>query len=851
MPSMVAGPGWGVGVRRVVAAVSAVGLAAGLMVGTAGAASAATFTVTNLNDSGAGSLRQAILDANGSPGADIITFAVTGTITLSSGELWVQPGGLTIQGPGAGQLIIDGNNATRVLLIDAGSTSALAGVTIRRGSTSAEFTQVGGGILNLGTLSVTDSVISGNSAGVGGGMANTGTATVTDSVISGNLASSGGGINNAGTATVVNSVISGNTAGVGGGMANTGTATVTDSTISANSATNAGGIDNTDTLSVTDSTISGNTAALAAGGIWNRDPASTATVTDSTISGNTADSGGGMTNTGTATVTDSTISGNSATTAGGGVFNTGTATVTASTISGNSATTAGGGAYNIGTAIVRGSIVANSVGADCSGPVLWLGVNLVEDGSCLPPPGTLTGDPDLFGLDDYGGPTKTLLPKPGSPVVDAGGPTCATAADQRGEPRPQGMGCDLGSVETQPGPLAFTSGAFGATTVGTAAPLSVTVTNPDTAETKSVPSTITATGSGVTVTGGTCSVGTPIPVAGACTVLLAWSPTSAGALSGAALTIGYPVGNSDTLPLTGTATAVIPPVALTVPGPPTGVTAAPGDGKATVSWTAPGSNGGSAITGYVVQQSVDAGTTWTAAAGSPAAATATSLTVTGLTNGINVSFRVAATNAVGQGPWSAPSVPVTPASGAGPTPPPGTATVTVTSPAASGSQISSNGYFGVSATSTGIPAGTTAYVTLNGSAKASTTVQAGGAIRFDGTPIGGNQWIPAETGTYAVRIGGGGGSPVLATSSTFTLVIIPFGLNGRNGNRYTVLPGNFSPGTTVYLTRNSATVASGKVQTKEQPFTITGPTTPGTYQIWVASNQGRVYGDHAGVITIR
>ncbi|MEZ5117692.1 MAG: fibronectin type III domain-containing protein [Candidatus Nanopelagicales bacterium] len=281
-------------------------------------------------------------------------------------------------------------------------------------------------------------------------------------------------------------------------------------------------------------------------------------------------------------------------------------------------------------------------------------------------------------------------------------------------------------------------------------------------------------------------------------------------------------------------------IPASVPGAPTGVTAAPGDGKATVSWTAPGSDGGSAITGYVVQQSVDAGTTWTPAAGSPAGPTATSLEVTGLTNGINVSFRVAATNAVGQGPYSTPSVPVTPGAGA---------TVTVTSPAASGSQISSNGYFGVSAVSTGIPAGTTAYVTLNGSAKASTTVQASGAIRFDGTAIGGNQWIPAETGTYAVRIGGGS-SPVLATSSTFTLVIIPFGLNGRSGNKYTVLPGNFSPGTTVYLTRNSATVASGKVQTKEQPFTITGPTTPGTYQIWVASNQGRVYGDHAGVITI-
>src|SRR5262245_61522139 len=76
---------------------------------------AANFPVTNNNDAGPGSLRQAVLDANTLPGADTITFAanVTGTITLLTGELVImQP--LTITGPGANVLAISGNNASRI-----------------------------------------------------------------------------------------------------------------------------------------------------------------------------------------------------------------------------------------------------------------------------------------------------------------------------------------------------------------------------------------------------------------------------------------------------------------------------------------------------------------------------------------------------------------------------------------------------------------------------------------------------------------------------------------------------------------------------------------------------------------
>ncbi len=111
--------------------------------------------------------------------------------------------------------------------------------------------------------------------------------------------------------------------------------------------------------------------------------------------------------------------------------------------------------------------------------------------------------------------------------------------------------------------------------------------------------------------------------------------------------VGTGAASSDSAPVT-------PSAAPTAPGAPTGVVAVPGDGQATVSWTAP-SNGGSPITSYTVTSSpgavvVDSGTS--------------SVTVTGLTDGTAYTFTVTATNAIGTGPASAASSPVTPAAAA-------------------------------------------------------------------------------------------------------------------------------------------------------------------------------------------
>jgi hypothetical protein len=166
---------------------------------------------------------------------------------------------------------------------------------------------------------------------LGGGITNyDGTVTVTNSTISSNSAYGAGGVfSRGGLLTVINSTITGNSAyGVGGGVGDSfGTVTVTNSTIAANSAVFGGGVANSpySTVTVTNSIISSNSASSTGGGVHNF---GTVTVINSTITGNSAGgNGGGVRNFGTVTVTNSTISSNSAYVAGG-VSNGGYATIT-------------------------------------------------------------------------------------------------------------------------------------------------------------------------------------------------------------------------------------------------------------------------------------------------------------------------------------------------------------------------------------------------------------------------------------------------------------------------------------------------------------------------------------------
>ena len=215
-------------------------------------AQAATYTVANTNDSGPGSLRQAILDANASSGvADTIDFdlSLSGpqTITLASQLPTITDGaGLTIDG-GSADITLSGNNAVRVFMVGNSAKLTLNNLTVANGRAD----NAGGGILNLGTLEVNNYTISGNRAGTfSGGIHNVGTLTVNSSTISGNSAGTdNGGIGNAsaGTLTVNNSTISGNSANNnGGGIGNGSTATLNNTIVANNEGGNCAGLPVTD-----------------------------------------------------------------------------------------------------------------------------------------------------------------------------------------------------------------------------------------------------------------------------------------------------------------------------------------------------------------------------------------------------------------------------------------------------------------------------------------------------------------------------------------------------------------------------------------------------------------------------
>lgn len=243
-------------------------------------AQAAIFTVSNLNDSGAGSLRQAIDDANTAVGADTITFSVSGTITLASSLPNItEATGLTIDGTGQ-TVTISGNGLYRVLFVDASASLNLHNLTITNGNNIS-----GGGVYNSGTLTITDSTFSGNNApggGYGGGIYNTGSLIIMNSTFSDNDSGwAGGGIFSSGTLTITNSTFSGNSTTYGGGIGDDGTLTITNSTFFGNSATLGGGILNNSgtatllNIIVANSTSGGNCSGTITNGGNNIDDGTT------------------------------------------------------------------------------------------------------------------------------------------------------------------------------------------------------------------------------------------------------------------------------------------------------------------------------------------------------------------------------------------------------------------------------------------------------------------------------------------------------------------------------------------------------------------------------------------------
>jgi hypothetical protein len=396
------------------------------------AAHADTITVININDSGPGSLRQALIDAND---GDRIVFDLGGaaTISLTSDELFIDKN-VTISGPGANMLTVTRNSPTHFRIFH-----------ILRHT------------VNIEGLSITNglALALGNSPDAGGGI------FCDDEEVN----------NERLAVTVNNCVISGNTAGGPGGFGGGGgisfgaingfapsTLTVSNCTISGNSCKgyNGGGIyiDMLDatgmsSATITNSTISGNSADQLGGGIYNagENPSAMLTISNSTISSNTANFfGGGIHNDSrsgghaTLRINNSTLSGNSAS-SGGAIYNT-------AFFGGNATVDIGNTTLNSGP--TGGTLFNNS------GTVTSHGYNLSDDnaGGFLTGPGDqINTDPMLGPLQDNGGLTFTHALLPNSPAINAGDPnfTPPPFFDQRGPGfnRVVNARIDIGSFEVQ------------------------------------------------------------------------------------------------------------------------------------------------------------------------------------------------------------------------------------------------------------------------------------------------------------------------------------------------------------------------------------------------------------------
>lgn len=411
---------------------------------------ATTRVVTNCLDSGSGSLRDTI-GAVTTVSGDEVTFSASlpcSTITLSGGEIPIAQHDLTITGPGAATLAIDGGDIHRVFRHNGTGTLSISGLTITHGKYEAGSGAATGGCLrSSGNIVLTHSTVSyclahaaGSANAYGGGIFASGDLYLNHSSVAYNLADGpsdtpavfhrvwGGGAFVAGNLLVSYSSVFGNGAGTpdhrasGGGLYTYGNAQVGQSTIAKNRAD--------------------------AAGAWAARSSGSAAVS----------------------IANSTISGNSALSRTGGISTTVPLTLSNSTVAFNQAAFFSGGIYANAVALtLQSSIVADNItesgasdidglfGASVSG-----NHNLIVSSNVTLPADTITACPKLGALVDNGGPTLTHALAHDSPAVNHGNGEQFPDVDQRGLgfPRPIGPGVDIGAYEWQgtPDDRIFNSG---------------------------------------------------------------------------------------------------------------------------------------------------------------------------------------------------------------------------------------------------------------------------------------------------------------------------------------------------------------------------------------------------------
>jgi large repetitive protein len=423
----------------------------------------------------------------------VTTFTVGGPTAISNTTTGVT---LTITGNGPAATIVSGNKVNRVFQVDPGTTVSISELTIEDGQAPAgtagptlgdtsSLEQIdesdatvdvgfnnggdggnGGGVDNLGTLSLSDDDVLGNSAGDGGAPGPVGLEYIgNDDQIdladggTGSAGGNGGGIYNAagGSLTLTDDAVAQNTAGSGptnnqdswtvllsgdGGAVNFGAMGAR--------AGQGGGIYNAGTLVAQNDTIAGNKSGSAGGfdpsfavGVAGGDTSVLNFLLPETT-GPSGGGGGGIYNTATASVTSATVAGN--TTGSGGDESGGFGTT------GPAGT--GGGLDNAGGDLnLQASIVAESSGNDCAGTITDDGYNIDDDGNCgFTTPSvsdSTTLDSSLGSLAANGGPTSTIALTAGPAVGLVNSASVCALPDQRGVARPTPV-CDSGAFELTP-----------------------------------------------------------------------------------------------------------------------------------------------------------------------------------------------------------------------------------------------------------------------------------------------------------------------------------------------------------------------------------------------------------------